>query len=114
MLPFQTWWTSYLSTLFNVSKVVHHNHHDTVSIKVFKANSGSCKSHKLNTLRQRIATSSTKLFSTPGPPERLLGPGLAAWASEDGHWLAWAQFNNSLVSSGDEICVYFRRYKFLG
>ena len=80
--------------------------------KSFQSKFWTCKSHKLNTLRQRIATSSTKLFSTPGPPERLLGPGLAAWASEDGHWLAWAQFNNSLVSSGNEICVYFRRSKF--
>ena len=54
MLKFQTWWTSDLLTLFNVSKVVHHNHHDTVSRKVFKANFGSCKSHKLNTLRQKM------------------------------------------------------------
>ena len=69
----------------------------------------------ITTITTRIVETST-INNWSIPQERLLGTDLAAWGSPNGEWLAWAEINNSLVTSGEaEGCggIQYNTYQYV-
>ena len=94
--------------------IPHHHHHQS-TITTNSTTTTITTTINSTAITTRIVETST-INNWSIPQERLLGTDLAAWGSPNGEWLAWAEINNSLVTSGEaEGCggIQYNTYQYV-